>query len=34
VVVNLVAAPDDPEVIAAKRFAERAADVARLFGEL
>jgi methenyltetrahydrofolate cyclohydrolase len=34
VVVNLVATPEDGEVIAAKRFAERAADVARLFGEL
>jgi formiminotetrahydrofolate cyclodeaminase len=34
VVVNLIATPDDEDVSAAKRFSGRAADVARLFGEL
>jgi formiminotetrahydrofolate cyclodeaminase len=34
VAVNLVAMPDDVEVVAARRFAARAAAVAGLFGEI
>jgi len=34
VAVNLVATPDDVDVVAARRFAARATDVARLFGEI
>jgi formiminotetrahydrofolate cyclodeaminase len=34
VAVNLVATPDDADVVAARRFAMRAADVAGLFGEI